>query len=111
MKNNRNTDYHDFLSNPSLNSFTFQNISDETIINMIDKLNEIQLGDDKLNTVTTFKYCITRIFRVEEIFAICIREFGFCANFSSREIHIAWNFAKFSSREFFFPRIFPPCEN
>ena len=32
-----------------------------------------------------------------------IREFGFCAKFSSREIiiHCAWNFAKFSSREFF----------
>ena len=42
-----------------------------------------------------------------------IREFGFCAKFSSREIniHCAWNFAKFSSREIFFPRIFPPREN
>ena len=32
-----------------------------------------------------------------------IREFGFCAKFSSREIniHCAWNFAKFSSREIF----------
>ncbi len=32
-----------------------------------------------------------------------IREFGFCAKFSSREIniHCAGNFAKFSSREFF----------
>ena len=38
MKNNRNTAYDDFLSDPSLNSFTFQQISEETIINMIDKL-------------------------------------------------------------------------
>ena len=32
-----------------------------------------------------------------------IREFGFCAKFSSREnnIHCEWNFAKFSSREMF----------
>ena len=42
-----------------------------------------------------------------------IREFGFCAKFSSREkhIHCEWNFAKFSSREFFLPRNFPPREN
>ena len=34
-----------------------------------------------------------------------IREFGFCAKFSSREnnIHCEWNFAKFSSREIFLP--------
>ena len=38
MKNNHNTAYHDFLSNPCLNSFTFQPIFDETIINIIDKL-------------------------------------------------------------------------
>ena len=38
MKNNRNTAYHDFPSNPSLNSFTFQQISEETIISIIDKL-------------------------------------------------------------------------
>ena len=40
-----------------------------------------------------------------------IREFGFCAKFSSREINIqcAWNFAKFSSREIFLPRNFPPA--
>ena len=38
MKNNNNTAYHEFLSNPNLNSFTFQQISDETIINIIDKL-------------------------------------------------------------------------
>ena len=38
MKNNRNTAYDDFLSDPSLYSFTFQQISEETIINMIDKL-------------------------------------------------------------------------
>ena len=38
MKNNHTTAYHDLLSNPSLNSFKFQQISDETIINIIDKL-------------------------------------------------------------------------
>ena len=38
MTNNGNIAYHDFLSNPSLNSFTFQPITDETIINIIDKL-------------------------------------------------------------------------
>ena len=38
MKNDHNTAYRDFLSNHSLNSFTFQQISDETIINIIDKL-------------------------------------------------------------------------
>ena len=38
MKTKHTTAYHDFLSNPSLNSFTFQPISDETIINIIDKL-------------------------------------------------------------------------
>ena len=39
-----------------------------------------------------------------------IREFGFCAKFSSREniIHCEWNFAKFSTREIFLPRNFPP---
>ena len=42
-----------------------------------------------------------------------IREFGFCAKFSSREnnIHCEWNFAKFSSREIFLPRNFPPHES
>ena len=42
-----------------------------------------------------------------------IRELGFCAKFSSREnnIHCEWNFAKFSSREIFLPRNFPPREN
>ena len=42
-----------------------------------------------------------------------IREFGFCAKFSSREnnIHCEWNFAKLSSREIFFPRNFTPREN
>ena len=42
----------------------------------------------------------------------CIREFGFCAKFSSREnnIHCEWNFAKFSSREIFLPRKFPPAK-
>ena len=38
MKNNHTTAYHDLLSNHSLNSFKFQQISDETIINIIDKL-------------------------------------------------------------------------
>ena len=38
MKNNRNTAYHNVLSIPSLNCFTFQPISGETIINIIDKL-------------------------------------------------------------------------
>ena len=38
MKNNSNTAYDDFLSNPSLNSFTFQPITEETIINVIDKI-------------------------------------------------------------------------
>ena len=38
MKNNCNTAYNDFLSNPSLSTFTFQPITDETIINIIDKL-------------------------------------------------------------------------
>ena len=38
MKNNCNTAYYDFLSNPSLSTFTFQPITDETIINIIDKL-------------------------------------------------------------------------
>ena len=39
MKNNSNTTYDDFLSNPSLSSFTFQPITEESIINMIiDKL-------------------------------------------------------------------------
>ena len=38
MKNNCNTAYDDFLSNPSLSSFTFQPITEETIINIIDKL-------------------------------------------------------------------------
>ena len=38
MKNNSNTTYDDFLSNPSLSSFTFQPITEETIINIIDKL-------------------------------------------------------------------------
>ena len=38
MKNNSNTTYNDFLSNPSLSSFTFQPITEETIINIIDKL-------------------------------------------------------------------------
>ena len=38
IKDNRNTAYHDFLSNPSLDTFAFQQISDETIINIIDKL-------------------------------------------------------------------------
>ena len=38
MKNNCNTAYYDFLSNPSLSSFTFQPSTDETIINIIDKL-------------------------------------------------------------------------
>ena len=42
-----------------------------------------------------------------------IRELVFCAKFSSREnnIHCEWNFAKFSSREIFLPRNFPPREN
>ena len=42
-----------------------------------------------------------------------IRELGFCAKLSSREnnIHCEWNFAKFSSREIFLPRNFPPREN
>ena len=42
-----------------------------------------------------------------------IREFGFCAKFSSREnnIHCEWNFAKFSSRDIFLPRNFSPREN
>ena len=42
-----------------------------------------------------------------------IREFGFCAKFFSRENNIPckWNFAKFSSREIFLPRNFPPREN
>ena len=38
MKNNSNTTYDDFLSNPSLSSFIFQPITEETIINIIDKL-------------------------------------------------------------------------
>ena len=38
MKNNCNTAYDDFLSNPSLSSFTFQPITEETMINIIDKL-------------------------------------------------------------------------
>ena len=38
MKNNSNAAYDDFLSNPSLSSFTFQPIIEETIINIIDKL-------------------------------------------------------------------------
>ena len=38
MKNNSNTTYDDFLYNPSLSSFTFQPITEETIINIIDKL-------------------------------------------------------------------------
>ena len=38
MKNNCNTAYYDFLSNPSLSTFIFQPITDETIINIIDKL-------------------------------------------------------------------------
>ena len=38
MKNNSITTYDDFLSNPSLSSFTFQPITEETIINIIDKL-------------------------------------------------------------------------
>ena len=38
LKNNCNTAYDDFLSNPSLSSFTFQPITEETIINIIDKL-------------------------------------------------------------------------
>ena len=38
MKNNSNTTYDDFLSNPSLSSFTFQLITEETIININDKL-------------------------------------------------------------------------
>ena len=38
MKNNCNTAYNDFLSNPSLSTFTFQPITDETIINIIDQL-------------------------------------------------------------------------
>ena len=38
MKKNSNTTYDDFLSNPSLSSFTFQPITEETIINIIDKL-------------------------------------------------------------------------
>ena len=39
--------------------------------------------------------------------------FRFCATFSSRENNIHWecNFAKLSSREIFFPRIFLPREN
>ena len=37
-KNNSNTAYDDFLSNPSLSSFTIQPITEETIINIIDKL-------------------------------------------------------------------------
>ena len=42
-----------------------------------------------------------------------IHEFGFCAKFCSREnnIHCEWNFAKFSSREIFYPRNVPPREN
>ena len=42
-----------------------------------------------------------------------IRELGFCAKLSSREnnIHCEWNFAKFSSREIYLPRNFPPREN
>ena len=32
MKNSRNTAYHNFLSNPGLNSFTFQQIFEETIL-------------------------------------------------------------------------------
>ena len=38
MKNNSNTAYNDFLYNPSLSSFTFQPITEDTIINIIDKL-------------------------------------------------------------------------
>ena len=38
MKNNCNIAYNDFLSNPSLSTFTFQPITDEIIINIIDKL-------------------------------------------------------------------------
>ena len=38
MKNNCNTAYYDFLSNTCLSSFAFQPITDETIINIIDKL-------------------------------------------------------------------------
>ena len=47
-------------------------------------------------------FCITRIFSRGGNFRY-IREFGFCATISSSEIniHCEWNFAKFSSREFF----------
>ena len=38
MKNNCNTAYDDFLSNTSLSRFTFQPITEETIINIIDRL-------------------------------------------------------------------------
>ncbi len=38
MKNNSNAAYDDFLSNTSLSSFTFQPITEETTINIIDKL-------------------------------------------------------------------------
>ena len=38
MKNNSNTTYDDFLSNPSLSSLIFQPITEEIIINIIDKL-------------------------------------------------------------------------
>ena len=38
MKNYSNAAYDAFLSNPSLSSFTFQPITEETILNIIDKL-------------------------------------------------------------------------
>ena len=38
MKNNHNNAYHDFISNPNLISFTFKQISEKTITNIIDKL-------------------------------------------------------------------------
>ena len=48
------------------------------------------------------EYCITPIFRVEEIFAI-FANFDFARNFPPAKIIMrsVWNFAKFSSREFF----------
>ena len=63
------------------------------------------------------EYCITPIFRVEEIFAI-FANWDFARNFPPAKIistanGISRNFppAKFSSREIFLPRNFPPREN
>ena len=42
MKNNSDTTYDDFLSNPSLSSFTFQPITEETIINIINIIDKLK---------------------------------------------------------------------